>query len=71
MWTTQPSYYVYEYSCHEGNSAVGGGLAGERAYERQVAEAIAAGRPVPARSGGEIYRAPAEGAEVFDINRGE
>jgi hypothetical protein len=71
MWTTQPNYYVYEYSCHEGNSAVGGGLAGERAYERQVAEAIAAGRPVPARSGGEIYRAPAEGAEVFDINRGE
>jgi hypothetical protein len=43
MWTTQPDYYVYEYSCHEGNSAVGGGLSGERAYDRQVAEAIAAG----------------------------
>ncbi len=71
MWTTQPNYYVYEYSCHEGNSAVAGGLSGERAYERQVAEAAAAGRPVPARSGNEIYRAPSEGAEVFDINRGE
>jgi hypothetical protein len=71
MWTTQPNYYVYEYSCHEGNSAVAGGLSGERAYEREVAEAIAAGRPVPARSGSEIYRAPSEGAEVFNINRGE
>src|SRR5690606_16694637 len=40
MWTTQPNYEVYEYSCHEGNSAVGVGLSGERAYERQVAEAI-------------------------------
>ena len=71
MWTTQPNYYVYEYSCHEGNSAVAGGLSGERAYERDVAEAIAAGRPVPARSGGEIYRAPSEDAEVFNINLGE
>jgi hypothetical protein len=71
MWTTQPNYYVYEYSCHEGNSAVAGGLSGERAYERQVAEAVAAGSPVPPRSGNEIYRAPSEGAEVFDINRGE
>ena len=43
MWTTQPNYYAYEYSCHEGNFAVSGGLAGERAFERQVAEAIAAG----------------------------
>lgn len=72
MWTTQPNYYVYEYSCHEGNGAVGHSLSGERAYERQVAEALAEGRPPPPRSSGnEIYRAPSEDAEVFDINRGE
>jgi hypothetical protein len=71
MWTTQPNYYSYEYSCHEGNTAVGGGLASERAFERQVAEAIAAGREPPRRSGGEIYRDPEEGAQVFDINQGE
>ncbi len=39
IWTMQPGYEVYEYSCHEGNFAVGGGLAGERAYERDVEEA--------------------------------
>ena len=72
MWTTQPDYYVYEYSCHEGNFAVRGGLAGERAYEKQVAEAKAAGLPVPKRSSGlEVYRDPDENAEVFNINRGE
>jgi hypothetical protein len=72
MWTTQPNYYAYEYSCHEGNHAVLGGLSGERAYERQVAEAIAAGRTPPRRSNSqEIYRAPEEGAELFDINQGE
>jgi hypothetical protein len=72
MWTTQPDYYVYEYSCHEGNSAVGGSLSGERAHERRVEEAIAAGLPVPRRSAGmEVYGAPSENAEVFDINQGE
>jgi hypothetical protein len=71
MFTTQPNYEVYEYSCHEGNSAVGGGLAGERAYERQVAEAQAAGLPIPKRSDGTVYQAPPEGAELFDINAGE
>jgi hypothetical protein len=72
MWTTQPNYYVYEYSCHEGNFAVGGGLAGERAFEKQVEEAKAKGLPIPRRSNGqEVYRNPAEGAEVFNINRGE
>ena len=72
MITTQPNYEVYEYSCHEGNSAVEGGLRGERAYEKQVADANAKGLPVPARSNGlSIYRAPKEGAEVFDINAGE
>ncbi len=72
MWTVQPGYDVYEYSCHEGNFAVGGGLAGERAYERDVAEATAKGLPIPRRASmSEIYGAPREGAEVFDINEGE
>jgi hypothetical protein len=72
IWTVQPGYDVYEYSCHEGNFAVGGGLAGERAYERDVEEARAKGLPIPRRASmAEIYGAPAEGAEVFDINRGE
>ena len=41
MITTQPNYEVYEYSCHEGNGAVGHALSGERAFEQQVVEAIA------------------------------
>jgi hypothetical protein len=72
IWTTQPGYEVYEYSCHEGNFAVGGGLAGERAYERDVAEARAKGLPIPRRATMvEIYGAPREDAEVFDVNQGE
>jgi hypothetical protein len=72
MITQQPNYRVYEYSCHEGNGAVGHSLSGERAYEREVAEAIAAGLPVPPRANGmSIYGAPEEGAEVFNINEGE
>jgi hypothetical protein len=72
MFTTQPSYEVFEYSCHEGNGAVGHALSGERAYEKQVAEAQAKGLPIPRRSTGlEVYRAPEEGAEKFNINRGE
>jgi hypothetical protein len=71
MFTTQPNYELYEYSCHEGNSAVLGGLSGERAYEKQVAEAQAAGLPIPRRSDNAVYQAPAEGTELFDINAGE
>jgi hypothetical protein len=72
IWTTQPNGEVFEYSCHEGNNAVSGGLAGERAYERQVEEARALGLPIPRRSTMvEVYSAPPEGAEVYDINRGE
>jgi hypothetical protein len=72
MWTVQPGYEVYEYSCHEGNFAVGGGLAGERAYERDVEEARAKGLPIPRRATmAEIYGAPEESAEIFDINAGE
>jgi hypothetical protein len=71
MWTTQPGYYAYEYSCHEGNFAVGGGLAGERALDKQREEAIAAGKPLPPRPRANIYGDPEEGAQIFDINAGE
>jgi hypothetical protein len=72
MWTTQGDYEVYEYSCHEGNFAVSGGLAGERAFEREVEEAKRNGLPLPRRASMlEIYSAPAEGAEIFNINKGE
>ena len=72
MITRPPDYETYEYSCHEGNGAVGHALSGERAYERQVAEAAATGLPPPARATGvSVYGRPEEGAEVFDINAGE
>ena len=72
MWTTQGNYEVYEYSCHEGNYAVGGGLSGERAYEREVEEAKRKGLPIPRRATmAEIYGVPPEDAEVFNINKGE
>jgi hypothetical protein len=69
--TKQPNYETYEYSCHEGNGAVGHALSGERAYEKQVAEAKANGKPIPPRSTQGVYGRPQEGAEVFNINRGE
>jgi hypothetical protein len=72
MITTQPNYETYEYSCHEGNGAVGHALSGERAFDREAAEAIAKGQPPPKRAEGlGIYGRPREGAEVFDINAGE
>ncbi|HUK35616.1 MAG TPA: hypothetical protein VLV86_16980, partial [Vicinamibacterales bacterium] len=60
-------YNLYEYSCHEGNGAVKNALSGERAYDREVAEAIKAGRPIPTRApiGMEVYTgAPVEGREA-------
>jgi hypothetical protein len=51
--TEQPGYQLYEYSCHEGNAAVGQALSGERAYEKQVAEAKAKGLPIPPRTTGD------------------
>ena len=72
MITEQPNYETYEYSCHEGNHAVLGALQGERAYDKEVAEAKAKGLPIPERQTGlGIYGAPKEGAEIFDINAGE
>ncbi len=70
MITTHEDYEMLEYSCHEGNGAVGHSLSGERAWERQVQQAIAAGETPPER-GGSVYGAPEEGAEIFDINAGE
>ena len=63
--TEQPEYQLYEYSCHEGNTAVGQALSGERAYEKQVAEARAKGLPIPPRTTGmEVYSgAPVEGRQ--------
>ncbi|HZL94286.1 MAG TPA: hypothetical protein VFB99_11600, partial [Vicinamibacterales bacterium] len=72
MITTQPNYETFEYSCHEGNGAVGHALSGERAFEREVADAVAKGLPPPQRAQGQgIYGRPREDAEVFDVNRGE
>jgi hypothetical protein len=72
MITTQPNYETFEYSCHEGNGAVGHSLSGERAFEKEVAAAVAAGKKPPERAQGlGIYGRPAEGADVFDINAGE
>ena len=72
MITTQPNYETFEYSCHEGNGAVGHSLSGERAFEREVAAAIARGETPPQRTVGMgIYGRPQEGADVFDINAGE
>jgi hypothetical protein len=63
--TEQPGYQLYEYSCHEGNTAVGQALSGERAYEMQVAEARAKGLAIPPRTTGmEVYSgAPVEGRQ--------
>jgi hypothetical protein len=74
MITSRPGYEVLEYSCHEGNGAVGHSLSGERVYERQVAEAKAKGLPPPARATNhEQIRngVPGEGQRYFDINAGE
>jgi len=72
MITTQPNYETFEYSCHEGNGAVGHSLSGERAFEKEVADAIARGETPPPRTVGMgVYGRPREGAEVFDINAGE
>jgi hypothetical protein len=73
MLTTQPNYSMLEYSCHEGNGAVGHSLSGERVYERQVAEAVANGLPIPPRATehNQIRNAPLDEIELFDINAGE
>ncbi len=72
MITQTPGYETYEYSCHEGNGAVGHSLSGERAFDKQVAEAIAAGKEPPKRAAGMgVYGRPPEGTEIININAGE
>ena len=69
--TTQPDYPdVYEYSCHEGNTAVEHGLRSERAYEREVEAARAKGLPIPPRAnrGMDVYGAPDRTIPVRDVN---
>ncbi|MGD8325028.1 MAG: hypothetical protein PVF50_11745 [Gammaproteobacteria bacterium] len=74
--TTQPDYEVLEYSCHEGNFFVANALRAEREYQLRVAEARAAGEPIPSRnlpSGSatlEIYEAPSSD-DAVDINSGD
>jgi hypothetical protein len=71
MLTTQPDYVVYEYNCHEGNQAVRNSLSGERVYEKQVAEAVANGLPIPARATEHTQIRNGAPEVLFDINAGE
>ena len=74
MLTTQPGSTFLEYGCHEGNEAVRNSLSGERVYERQVAEATAAGLPAPRRATNHNEIRDGAGVDIsdpFDINRGE
>jgi hypothetical protein len=68
--TQQPGYQLYEYSCHEGNTALSVGLSGERSLDRMEDELRAKGLPVPPRPnrGMEIYGAPSRDLPVRDVN---
>ena len=70
MVTTQPDYpEVYEYSCHEGNTAVEHGLRSERQYDKEEAELRAKGLPVPPRpTRMDVYGAPDRSLPVRDVN---
>ena len=73
MWTTQPGYEIFEYSCHEANRAVSGGLGGERNYEQRVREAQAKGEPIPERLPSEPFLddLPEDESVFLNINEGE
>ena len=73
MITSTPGYETYEYSCHEGNQAVHNALSGERVYEKQVAEAVANGLPIPARATEhtQIRDGVPDPNKVININAGE
>jgi hypothetical protein len=73
MWTSQPGYEIFEYSCHEGNTAVTSSLGGEREYERRVREALAKGEKPPERlpSSPNLVALPNEEALRININKGE
>ncbi len=73
MWTTQPGYEIFEYSCHEANRAIAGGLGGERNYEQRVREAQAKGLPIPERLASQpnLSPLPTEDSAFININREE
>jgi hypothetical protein len=73
MWTMQPGYEIFEYSCHEGNRAVAGALGGERNYEQRVQDARAKGQPIPERlpSSANMGRLPEDESAFININRNE
>jgi len=73
MWTTQPGYEIFEYSCHEANRAVSGALGGERNYEQRVREAQARGEPIPERLPSQPFLdgLPEDEAAFLNINEGE
>jgi hypothetical protein len=73
MWTTQPGYEIFEYSCHEANRAIAGGLGGERNYEKRVQEALAKGETPPERLASQpnLQPLPTEDSAFININRGE
>ena len=59
MITTQPNYETFEYSCHEGNGAVGHSLSGERAFEKRSRTRSRAAKTPPQRTVGMgIYGRP-------------
>ena len=69
MLTAFPDYRIYEYACHEGNNVVRGGLAGERVFEQEAAEALAKGLPPPQRHT-DLGRLPEDAAQIVNINEG-
>jgi hypothetical protein len=73
MWTTQPGYEIFEYSCHEANRAIAGGLGGERNYEQRVREAQEKGLPIPERLASQpnLSPLPTEDSAFININREE
>ena len=73
MWSAQPGYEIFEYSCHEGNRAVSGALGGERNYEQRVREAAAKGEPIPERlpSSANLTPLPEDESAFININRNE
>jgi hypothetical protein len=73
MWTTQPGYEIYEYSCHEANRAVSGALGGERNYEQRVREAVAAGKPIPQRLASQprLDPLPTDNSAFINVNKGD
>jgi len=74
MFTSQPGYEIFEYSCHERNRAVSGGLGGERNYEERAARALARGEPLPPRVPlDDVGRddLPEDESAFIDINAGE